>query len=100
LGHRLHARTNRLSVGERQRVAIARAIAGHPELLLADEPTGALDPKTAAEVFDLLLNVVAEAGCTLLMVTHDLHLASRLPRQFPCEGLVTTVANESERSAA
>jgi len=90
LGHRLHARTNRLSVGERQRVAIARAIAGKPELLLADEPTGALDPKTAAEIFALLQEVVAEAGCTLLLVTHDHGLAAKLPRQFACEGLVTT----------
>lgn len=98
LGHRLHARTGRLSVGERQRVAIARAIAGHPELLLADEPTGSLDPKTAAEVFELLLTVVAEAGCTLLMVTHDLQLAAKLPRQMACEGLVTTVPNERSAS--
>ena len=94
LGHRLHAKTNRLSVGERQRVAIARAIAGKPELLLADEPTGALDPKTAAEVFDLLREVVSEAGCTFLMVTHDLELAARLPRQVRCDRLVTTVTEE------
>jgi len=98
LSHRLHARTSRMSVGERQRVAIARAIAGKPEILLADEPTGALDPRTAAEVFKLLMEVVAEAGCTLLMVTHDLALAAKLPRQMPCEGLVTTVS--SERRAA
>lgn len=98
LGHRLHARTSRLSVGERQRVAIARAIAGKPEILLADEPTGALDPRTAAEVFELLREVVSEAGCTLLMVTHDLALAAKLPRQMPCEGLVKTIS--SERRAA
>jgi len=98
LGHRLHARTSRLSVGERQRVAIARAIAGKPEILLADEPTGALDPRTAEGVFELLLEVVAEAGCTMLMVTHDLSLAAKLPRQMACEGLVTTVPNEGRTS--
>jgi putative ABC transport system ATP-binding protein len=98
LEHRLNARTSRLSVGERQRVAIARAIAGKPEILLADEPTGSLDPRTAAEVFDLLLEVVAEAGCTMLMVTHDLALAAKLPRQMACQGLVTTVSSERSSS--
>jgi len=98
LEHRLRARTNRMSVGERQRVAIARAIAGHPELLLADEPTGSLDPRTAAEVFALLLEVVKEAGCTLLMVTHDLELAAKLPRQVRCDRLVTTVMEGGSES--
>lgn len=91
LGHRIKTRTNRLSVGERQRVAIARAIAGRPELLLTDEPTGSLDPRTAGEVFELLKEVAAEAGCTWLMVTHDHALAAKMPRQMNCEGLVKTV---------
>jgi lipoprotein-releasing system ATP-binding protein len=98
LEHRLKVRTNRLSVGERQRVAIARAIAGKPELLLTDEPTGSLDPKTAGEVFELLREVVDEAGCTWLMVTHDHALAAKLPRQMHCEGLVKTVTTGGARA--
>jgi putative ABC transport system ATP-binding protein len=83
-GHRPAA----LSVGERQRVAIARAAAGRPALILADEPTGALDPETAAGVFDLLLALAAENASTLLFVTHDRELAARLPRRFDCSHLV------------
>lgn len=88
LGHRLDARPGRLSVGERQRVAIARALANRPPVLLADEPTGALDPPTASSVFDLLVEVARESGAALLMVTHDAELAARLPRRFECRGLV------------
>ena len=79
-------------MGERQRVAIARAIAGEAPILLADEPTGSLDPTTGREVFTLLREVAAERDRTLLMVTHDLDLAAELPRTFDCTGLVT--ANE------
>ena len=88
LSHRLHTRVNRLSVGERQRVAIARALAGKPELLLADEPTGSLDPRTGRQVFDLMGDLVRESGTTLLMVTHDIMLAKELPRQFDCAHLI------------
>ena len=88
LGDRLHSRPDQLSVGERQRVAIARAIAGGASILLADEPTGSLDPDTGKEIFELLCKVAEEDGRTLLMVTHDLTLASKLPRSFDCSGLV------------
>lgn len=88
LQRHLHARPGRLSVGERQRVAIARAIGNRPALLLADEPTGALDPATATVVFQLIREVCREARCALLLVTHDLHLASQLPRQVDCRGLI------------
>lgn len=88
LGDRLHARPDQLSVGERQRVAIARSIAGEAPLLLADEPTGSLDPSTGREVFELLCEVADENGCTLLVVTHDPALASALPRTYDCTGLV------------
>ena len=88
LQRRLHTRPVHLSVGERQRVAIARAIANHPALLLADEPTGALDPVTASDIFLLIREVCAEEHCALLLVTHDLNLAQQLPRQVDCCHLV------------
>jgi putative ABC transport system ATP-binding protein len=88
LAHRLHTRVSRLSVGEKQRVAIARALLGRPSLLLADEPTGSLDPKTGRQVFDLMRELLREHGTTWLMVTHDLALARELPRQFDCTSLI------------
>jgi len=69
-----------LSGGEQQRVAIARALAPRPTLLLADEPTGNLDQDTGRGVMDLLFSSVAEAGCTLLLITHDPSLAARCDR--------------------
>jgi ABC-type lipoprotein export system ATPase subunit len=88
LSHRLSARPGSLSIGERQRVAIARALASEPRIILADEPTGSLDPATAEEIFALLTEVCVERGCTLLLVTHDHDLAKRLDRQFDCRGIV------------
>ena len=70
-----------VSGGQQQRAAIARALATDPKLLVADEPTGNLDAKTAAQVFDLFLKLVEEQGKTMLMVTHDKQLASRIPRK-------------------
>ena len=88
LRRQMHARPGNLSVGERQRVAIARAIGNRPALLLADEPTGALDPATAKVVFQLIREVCREEKCALLLVTHDLDLAAQLPRQIDCRGLI------------
>ncbi|HAE10912.1 MAG TPA: ABC transporter [Opitutae bacterium] len=96
LGDRLHARPDQLSVGERQRVAIARAIAGDAPILLADEPTGSLDPGTGREIFSLLREVASENGRTLLMVTHDSELASELPVNFDCTGLVSSYGPSPE----
>lgn len=95
---RLHTRPGRLSVGERQRVAIARAIANRPALLLADEPTGALDPTTAEDVFALIREICREEQCALMLVTHDLDLAAKLPRQIDCRGFVTHVPSLEGKS--
>ncbi|NRB76309.1 MAG: ABC transporter ATP-binding protein [Verrucomicrobiales bacterium] len=100
LEHRLHARPDELSVGERQRVAIARAIAGGASILLADEPTGALDPETGRAVFNLLREIASEEGRTMLMVTHDPVLASELPRTFDCSGLVSSAPANLEEEVA
>ncbi|MEM9015650.1 MAG: ABC transporter ATP-binding protein [Verrucomicrobiota bacterium] len=91
LSERMNSRPSTLSVGEQQRVAIARAIAPDPPLLLADEPTGSLDPVTGREIFSLLRETAAEAERTLLLVTHDEALASELPYHFDCSSLISTI---------
>lgn len=80
LAHRHHHRPSELSGGERQRVAIARALAPRPKLILADEPTGALDSTNGLAVLDLMQSLCADMGSTLLLITHDQALAERLPR--------------------
>lgn len=80
LAGRLDHRPGQLSGGEQQRVAIARAVANSPKLLLADEPTGNLDPETAEIVFQQLLKLVKETGLTAIIATHNLDLARRMSR--------------------
>jgi ABC-type lipoprotein export system ATPase subunit len=80
LGHRVNSRLEQLSGGEQQRVAIAIALANRPKLLLADEPTGALDTKTSAQIMELLRRLNAELGLTIVIVTHDLSLAKQVKR--------------------
>jgi len=80
LGHRLHHYPSQLSGGEQQRVAIARALAPRPALVFADEPTGNLDAATGSGIVDLLFARRAEAGATLVIITHDASLAARCGR--------------------
>lgn len=94
LQRRIDSLPRRLSVGGRQWVAIARALVNRPAILLADEPTGALDRVTAEDVFGLIRGVCEEERCALILVTHDLDLAAQLPRQVDCSGLIRHISEK------
>jgi putative ABC transport system ATP-binding protein len=100
LGHRLDHRPNQLSGGQRQRVAVARALACKPRLILADEPTGALDTRTGQEILALLLELHAEAQLTLVLVTHDPNVASVAHRQIEVRDGVVVHDTRSDAPAA
>jgi ABC-type lipoprotein export system ATPase subunit len=80
LSHRAHHKLQQLSGGEQQRVAIAIALANHPRLLLADEPTGSVDTKMAAQILELFRKLNRELGLTVVIVTHDPELARKVDR--------------------
>ncbi len=101
LGHRLQHYPRQLSGGEQQRVAIARAFASNPKILFADEPTGNLDAKTGAKIIDLLFDLNADFGTTLVLVTHDARLASRCERSILIEaGQLVSEALETSAATA
>lgn len=82
IAHLAKHKPNQLSGGQQQRVAIARALITQPNIILADEPTGNLDSKTGQEVMDLLLSINQQEGATIILVTHDSHIAGQCQRQI------------------
>ena len=96
LSERLKHRPKTLSGGEQQRVALARAFVTEPDILFADEPTGSLDEKNGQKIIELLFQLNQELGSTLILVTHDMALASRCQRQLVLNnGQVVTAAKTS-----
>lgn len=92
-----HKMPHELSGGEQQRVAIARALLNHPELILADEPTGNLDPETSNEVMTVLKQVAQENGAAVVMATHDYHMIQNFPGEaIRCENGQVSVLDTTE----
>jgi lipoprotein-releasing system ATP-binding protein len=98
LAQRVDHRPAELSGGEQQRTAIARALANGPRLILADEPTGNLDPHTAEHVFDALINLIHNTGVAALIATHNMELAGRMDRILRVEnGLLIEITRAGLR---
>ncbi|GAB4336578.1 MAG: DevA family ABC transporter ATP-binding protein [Leptolyngbyaceae cyanobacterium] len=99
LGKHLHDYPENLSGGQKQRVAIARALVSHPKLVLADEPTAALDKKSGRDVVELMQYLAQEQGCTILLVTHDNRILDIADRLVQMEDGHLTTSNESHLSS-
>ena len=80
MSHRLNHKTNQLSGGERQRIAIARSLANDPKLVIADEPTGNLDPENASKIFELFIKILKNKKTSLLVATHNVELATQMDK--------------------
>lgn len=92
-----HKMPHQLSGGEQQRIAIARALLNHPELILADEPTGNLDPETSNDIMTLLKQVAQENNCAVVMATHDYHMIQNFPGEaIKCEDGLVSVMDTAE----
>lgn len=93
----MHAYPNQLSGGQKQRVGIARALAIHPDVMLFDEPTAALDPELVGEVLEVMLNIV-RTGATMIIVTHEMEFARRVSDQivFMDEGAIVEQGTPEE----
>jgi putative ABC transport system ATP-binding protein len=101
LGPRAEHLPSHMSGGEQQRVAIARALANRPRVILADEPTGNLDSKTGADVIELLADLAARRGTTVVVATHDTGLAARAPRRIAMrDGRISEDADAAAESPA
>jgi len=104
LSHRLTHYPGQLSGGEQQRVALARAVAGDPQILLADEPTGNLDGTTGDQIIELMFDLHDKRGTTLVLITHDTHLAEACDRVVRLkDGLIDSIEpgrRASKRTAA
>ena len=96
LADRMYHYPNQLSGGQQQRVAIARALVGNPSILLADEPTGALDQKTGKQIMELF-QTINDEGRTILMITHDMNIAAHAHRVVHIiDGVLTEGGNTSD----
>jgi cell division transport system ATP-binding protein len=92
-----HKMPHQLSGGEQQRIAIARALLNHPQLILADEPTGNLDPETSNDIMTLLMQVAKENNCAVVMATHDYHMIQNFPGEaIKCEDGKVSIMNTAE----
>ncbi len=97
LSARLDHLPDQLSIGEQQRVAIARALAHRPALLLADEPTGSLDPARAVEVMGLMMSLTEKEGSTLLVISHDLEVVEQFPAKVSIKELNRAFLHEGAK---
>jgi lipoprotein-releasing system ATP-binding protein len=98
IGEKLHKEITQISGGERQRIAIARALINSPEIIVADEPTGNLDPKNSEIIFNLFYNLVKELGKTCIVATHNLNLAKKADRIIDLSPQEVRIRELSENS--